>query len=107
MSFPVAILIVVGAAAAGFAAVALVQRAVGSVLTHRCGGTSMPIVAGTSFAVLLAFLILSASQTYNAAKTGAATEANALLQMTRDADLFPARKAISCAPISSAMDERS
>jgi hypothetical protein len=50
----------------------------------------MPIVAGTSFAVLLAFLILSASQTYTSAKTGAATEANAVLQMSRDADLFPA-----------------
>lgn len=50
----------------------------------------MPIVAGTSFAVLLAFLILSASQTYTTAKTGAATEANAVLQMSRDADLFPA-----------------
>lgn len=56
----------------------------------RCRGTSMPIVAGTSFAVLLAFLILSASQTYTTAKTGAATEANAVLQMSRDADLFPA-----------------
>jgi hypothetical protein len=37
-----------------------------------------------------AFLILSASQTYTTAKTGAATEANAVLQMSRDADLFPA-----------------
>lgn len=90
VSFPVAILIVVGAAAAGFVAVALLRRVVGSVLVHPVRGTSMPIVAGTSFAVLLAFLILSASQTYSTAKTGAATEANAVLQMSRDADLFPA-----------------
>ncbi len=50
----------------------------------------MAIVVGTSFAVLLAFLILAAFQTYNGAKTGAASEANALLDMTRTAALFPA-----------------
>ena len=50
----------------------------------------MAIVVGTSFAVLLAFLMLAAFQTYNGAKTGAASEANALLDMTRTAALFPA-----------------
>ena len=50
----------------------------------------MAIVVGTSFAVLLAFLILAAFQTYSGARTGAASEANALLDMARTAALFPA-----------------
>jgi hypothetical protein len=49
----------------------------------------MAIVSGTSFTVLLAFLILSAFQNYNGAKAGAASEANAVLDMARDAALFP------------------
>lgn len=49
----------------------------------------MAIVAGTSNAVLLAFVILAAFQTYNSARAGAATEANAVLDVTRTAALFP------------------
>jgi hypothetical protein len=50
----------------------------------------MPLVVGTSFSVLLAFLALAAFQTYTGARTGAASEANALLDMARTAALFPA-----------------
>jgi hypothetical protein len=89
VDLPIAILIVLGAAAVGFAAVVLVRRT-GSVLSNPTRGTPMAIVVGTSFAVLLAFLILSAFQTYSSAKSGAASEANALLDMDRDALLFPA-----------------
>jgi hypothetical protein len=89
MDLPIAVLIVVGAAAAGFTAVVLV-RLTGSVLSNPTRGTPMAIVVGTSFAVLLAFLILAAFQTYTGAKTGAASEANAVLDMARTAALYPA-----------------
>src|SRR5436190_20795902 len=88
MGLPVAILIVLGAAALAFCAVALVRRT-GSVLSNPTRGTPMAIVVGTSFAVLLAFLILSAFQTYTGAKSGASSEANAVLDMSRTAALFP------------------
>jgi hypothetical protein len=89
MSFLVAILIVLGAAAAAFAAVALIHRTGRPVLSNPTRGTPMAIVVGTSFAVLLAFLMLAAFQTYNGAKTGAGSEANAVLDMSRTAALFP------------------
>jgi hypothetical protein len=90
MALPIAALIVVGAVAAAFAAVALVRWAAGgSVLANPTRGTPMAIVSGTSFTVLLAFLILSAFQTYNGAKAGAASEADAALEMARAAALFP------------------
>jgi hypothetical protein len=88
MDLPLAILIVLGAGAVGFGAVVLIRRT-GSVLSNPTRGTPMAIVVGTSFAVLLAFLILSAFQTYTGAKSGAAAEANAVLDMSRTADLFP------------------
>jgi hypothetical protein len=88
MDLPIAILIVVGAAAAGFTAVVLVRRA-GSVLSNPTRGTPMAIVVGTSFAVLFAFLMLAAFQTYGGAKNGAGAEANAVLDMARTAALYP------------------
>lgn len=90
MSLSIAILIVAGAAATAFAALALMRRAV--VLSNPTRGTPMAIVVGTCFAVLLAFLVLSAFQTYTGAKTGAASEANAVLDMSRTVDLFPSSK---------------
>jgi hypothetical protein len=47
-------------------------------------------VVGTSFAVLLAFVILAAFQTYSGAKAAAGSEATAVLDMARTAALFPA-----------------
>lgn len=41
------------------------------------------------FAVVLAFVILAAFETYNGAKSGAQTEASAVLEMDRTAALFP------------------
>lgn len=46
-------------------------------------------VTGTLFAVVLAFIILAAFQTYDGARAGAATEANSLLDMFRTAALYP------------------
>src|SRR5690348_1478118 len=87
MDLPVAILIVLGAAALAFCAVALVRRT-GPVLSNPTRGTPMAIVVGTSFAVLMAFLIVSAFQTYGGAKAASASEANAVLDMSRTAALF-------------------
>jgi NADH:ubiquinone oxidoreductase subunit 6 (subunit J) len=86
MNLPVAILIVLGAAGVAFTAVVLVRRV--AVLSNPTRGTPMAIVVGTSFAVLLAFLILAAFQTYTGARSGAASEANAVLDMSRTAALF-------------------
>src|SRR5437588_9796516 len=89
MSLLVASLIVLGAATTAFVAVALVRRASRGVLSNPTRGTPMAIVVGTSFAVLLAFLILAAFQTYTGAKSGAESEATAVLDMSRTAALFP------------------
>ena len=77
MNIAVGILIVVGAGALAFAVLALVRRGGRPVLGNPTRGTPMAIVAGTSNAVLLAFVILAAFQTYNSARAGAAIEANA------------------------------
>jgi Protein of unknown function (DUF4239) len=90
MNIVVGILIVLGAAALAFAVVALVRRGGRPVLGNPTRGTPMAIVAGTTNAVLLAFVILAAFQTYNGAKAGAASEANAVLDVARTAALFPA-----------------
>src|SRR5205085_8302063 len=89
MNLAIGILIVLGAAAAAFAAVVLVRRGGRPVLSNPTRGTPMAIVAGTSNAVLLAFVILAAFQTYSGARGGAASEANAVLDMARTAALFP------------------
>jgi hypothetical protein len=89
MDLVVAILIVLGAAALAFTVVALVRRGDRPVVSNPARGTPMAIVGGTSFAVLFAFLMVTAFQTYNGAKTGAASEANAVLVMARTAPLFP------------------
>jgi protein-S-isoprenylcysteine O-methyltransferase Ste14 len=44
---------------------------------------------GTAFAVLLAFVVLAAFQSFNDAKTGAEEEATTLVQMSRTAEFFP------------------
>jgi hypothetical protein len=43
---------------------------------------------GTAFAVLLAFVVLEAYQSYNDAKSGAEEEAEAVLQLSRTAEAF-------------------
>ena len=64
-------------------------------------------VIGTLFAVLLAFVILAAFQTYNSAKTGSAADANAVLDMARTAALFRPLSVTSCGRISSATGAQS
>ena len=87
----VAILIVLGAAAAAVLALGLVQRrASAALLTDSGRGRPVITVTGTLVAVVLAFVILAAFQTYNGAKDGAQTEASAVLDMSRIAAFFPA-----------------
>src|SRR5215210_4964085 len=45
---------------------------------------------GTAFAVLLAFVVLEAFQSFNDAKSGAEQEATTVVQMTRTAEFFRA-----------------
>ena len=86
-----AILIVLGVGAVAALAFALVQRRTRRPLLLDSGrGRGMIQVVGTSFAVLLAFVILAAFQTYSGARAGAGSEATAVLDMARTAALFPA-----------------
>jgi hypothetical protein len=93
MSLALAALIVLGAAAlAALAFVSLDRRATKPFLTEAARGAPTLIVTGTMFAVVLAFVTLASFQTYNSAKAGALTEAEAVLQMSRTAALFPPRE---------------
>jgi hypothetical protein len=59
-------------------ALALMHRVAGRPLMADAGrGRPMIQVTGTLFAVVLGFVILSAFQTYNGARTGAQSEAQA------------------------------
>src|SRR5262245_1233376 len=44
---------------------------------------------GTAYAVLLAFVVLEAFQSFNDAKAGAEAEATTVLQLSRTAEFFP------------------
>jgi hypothetical protein len=90
MNLLVALLIVLAAAVVAALALVLVRRVVGESLLADSGrGRPMVQVTGTLFAVVLAFVILAAFQTYNNAKAGAQSEASAVLDMARTAALFP------------------
>jgi hypothetical protein len=90
MNLLVAILIVLGAAAVAALALALIhRRASGPLLADSGRGRPIITVTGTLFAVVLAFVILAAFQTYDGAKTGAQSEATAVLDMARTAEFFP------------------
>src|SRR5829696_7160297 len=45
---------------------------------------------GTAFAVILAFVVLAAFESFNDAKAGAEQEATAIVQLSRTAEFFPA-----------------
>jgi hypothetical protein len=47
---------------------------------------------GTAFAVILAFVVLAAFQSFNDAKTGAEEEATTVVQLSRTAEFFPAEQ---------------
>ncbi len=90
MDIPVAVLIVLVAASMAGAAMAFVHhKAQGPLLMDSGRGRSMVQVTGTMFAVVLAFVILAAFQTFNGSRSGAQSEAGAVLDMSRTAALFP------------------
>jgi hypothetical protein len=91
MNLLVAAAIIVGAAAIGGLLMAAVRHWMPAEDTVDPGrGSSMLTLVGTAFAVLLAFITLAAFQTYNGAKSGAASEASAVLEMSRTSEFFPA-----------------
>src|SRR5215469_12245544 len=90
MNLPIAVLIVLGAAVVAAAASAFVHRKVKQPLFADSGrGRPMITVTGTIFAVVLAFVIFAAFETYDGARTGAQSEAAAVLDMSRTAAFFP------------------
>src|SRR4051794_32012303 len=91
MNLLVAALIVIAAAATAALLMVLVRRHVGAPVLHDPARANTTLtMAGTAFAVLLAFITLAAFQTYNGAKDGADAEASAVLEMFRTAEIFPA-----------------
>jgi Protein of unknown function (DUF4239) len=54
-------------------------------------GAAIFAVIGTTFAVVLAFVMLEAFDNFNEARTGGEEEASAVLQLSRNADFFPQR----------------
>src|SRR5689334_14621463 len=89
MDLLVAGLIVLGAAIVAGLALALVHRLANKpLLTDSGRGRPMIQVTGTMFAVVLAFVILAAFQTYNGARSGVQSEASAVLDMSRTAALY-------------------
>lgn len=90
MNLAVAVLIVLAAGVMAALALVLVRRLMRESLLSDSGrGRPMVQVTGTLFAVVLAFVILAAFQTFNNAKAGAQSEASAVLDMARTAALFP------------------
>src|SRR5215813_9138170 len=53
-------------------------------------GSGVFAFLGTAFAVLLAFVVLEAFDSFNDARAGAETEATNVLQLSRTAEFFPA-----------------
>jgi hypothetical protein len=58
-------------------------------LVDTTRGAGVYAVVGTSFAVLLAFVVLIAFQSHNDARAGARAEADAVLEQFRTAEFFP------------------
>jgi hypothetical protein len=93
MNLLVASAVVVAAAAvAALLAVVVHRQLRGPVLKEPTRGTPMLTMVGTAFAVLLAFITVAAFQTFNGAKSGAASEATAVLEMFRTAEFFPPKQ---------------
>jgi hypothetical protein len=90
MNVWLAALIALGAGAlAGLAFAFLDRKAAKPFVAEGARGGPTVIVTGTLFAVVLAFVTLASFQTYQGARTGSATEADAVLDMARTANLFP------------------
>jgi hypothetical protein len=91
MNIPLAAAIILGAVVLACALMFVIHR-VGTkdvFLADTTRGAGVYGVAGTGFAVLLAFVVLVAFQQYNDAKDGAEAESDAVIELFRDAEFFP------------------
>jgi hypothetical protein len=87
----VATLIIAGACALTCGLLLAVHRWGGrdALLADTTRGAGVYGVVGTSFAVLLAFVVLIAFESYNDARGGAEQEADAMVELFRTAGFFP------------------
>jgi hypothetical protein len=85
-------MIIVGAVSLAVALMLVVRRysRTDAFLTDTTRGSAIFGMTGTAFAVLLAFVVLVAFQSYGNAKTGAEAEAVAVVEMSRTAEFFTA-----------------
>jgi hypothetical protein len=92
-SIPIALVIIVAAGAVALLAMGVLRRiGRGPLLVDPTRGTSMATVVGAAFAILLAFMIIVAFQTYNGAKSAADSEGTATLEMFRTEAYFPPKE---------------
>ena len=91
MNLAVAILIVVGAAAIGIAAMLLVRRHAPDGSYFHDGDRAAGVfgVLATGFAVLIGFVVFLAFTSYDSARTGAESEARLVAQQVETAQLMP------------------
>lgn len=91
MSLWLMALIVAAAAAAAVGLMYTVRRrsSVDHFFVEVERGAGIFAFLGTAFAVLLAFVVLEAFESFNAAKDGAEEEATTVVQMSRTAEFFP------------------
>jgi hypothetical protein len=91
MNILLAAAIIVGAVATACVVMFAIHR-LGSkdvFLADTTRGAGVYGVAGTGFAVLLAFVVLVAYEQFNDAKSGALAEADAVVELFRSAEFFP------------------
>jgi len=90
----VLIVIIVAAVAAAVALMYAVRRLVRDdiLLTDTERGSAIFGMVATAFAVLLAFVVFVAFESYNQAKRGAESEAVAIVELFRTAEFFPSVK---------------
>jgi len=92
MNILLAAAIIVGAVAAACLVMFAIHR-LGSkdvFLADTTRGAGVYGVAGTGFAVLLAFVVLVAYEQFNDAKSGALAESDAVIELFRSAEFFSA-----------------
>ncbi len=91
MSILVAAAIIAGACAVACGLMFAIHRlgTKDAFLADTTRGAGVYAVAGTAFAVLLAFVVLVAYESYNQGKAGAEKEADAAISLFRAAEFFP------------------
>ena len=91
MSSVLAVLIILAVVGASVGLLYAVRRGMGRerLIVEATRGNSAYHLAATAYAVLLAFVVLVAFESFNDAKTGAETEAVAVVELFRVAGLFP------------------